>query len=134
MNRIFYDCIDKFLVVYLNDALVFSKSEVEHIKHLEKVLSRFREHKLYVSPKKCNFMRYEMGFLWLIVDKDGIRVDPSKVDVIISWLRPEKLTDLRSLLGLIQVFRRFIKNFSGIAAPFTNLTEKDRGIHKWKFI
>lgn len=131
MNRIFYDCVDVFLVVYMDDLLIFSKDEESHMKHLEIVLSRLREHKLYVSPKKCEFMKIEIDFLGLIVGKNGIRVNPSKVEVLKSWPRPQSLTDVRSFIGLLQFFRRFIKDFSTLATPLTNLTKKGYGIQKW---
>jgi len=131
MNRIFYDCIDVFMVVYMDDLLIFSKDEESHLKHLETVLSRLKENDLYASPKKCEFMKDEMNFLGLIVGKNGIRVNPEKVKVLKTWPKPENLTELRSFLGLIQFFRRFIKGFSGIAAPLTDLTKKEKGIQCW---
>ena len=101
MNRIFYDCVDVFLVVYMDDLLIFSKDEESHIKHLNTVLCRLREHKLFVSPKKCEFMKSEIDFLGLVVGKNGIRVNPLKVEVLKSWPRPQSLTDVRSFIGLL---------------------------------
>ena len=131
MNRIFHDCIDEFLVVYMDDLLVFSKNEEEDLPHVETVFSRLKEHQLYVSARKCEFLRSEIQFLGLIVGTEGVRVNPEKAEVLRTWPRPETLTELRSFLGLLQFFRRFIKSFSGIAAPLTNLTRKEQGIHKW---
>ena len=131
MNRIFYDCVDVFMVVYMDDLLIFSKDEESHIRHLETVLSRLKENKLYVSPKKCEFMKNELDFLGLVVGKEGIRVNPKKVEVLKTWPKPKTLTEVRSFMGLLQFFRRFIKDFSKISAPLTNLTKKGVGIQKW---
>jgi hypothetical protein len=101
MNNIFYDCIDDFLVVYMDDLLIFSKNEEDHMRHVEMVLQRLREHKLYVSPKKCVFMSTEIEFLGFIVGKDGLRVDPKKIEVIENWPRPTRITEGPSFLGLV---------------------------------
>ena len=108
MNRIFYDCVDVFMVVYMDDLLVFSKDEESHVRHLETVLSRLQENKLYVSPKKCDFMKTEIDFLGMVVGKEGIRVNPKKVELLRTWPKPETLTEVRSFMGLLQFFRRFI--------------------------
>ena len=131
MNDIFHDCIDDFLCVYIDDLLVFSKDEDSHMRHLEKVLSRLKQHELYVSPKKCAFFEEEMDFLGLLIGKHGIKVNPKKVEVLKTWPKPDSITDIRSFLGLLQFFRRFIPNFAKIAAPLTDLTKKDRGVHMW---
>ena len=131
MNEIFHDCIDDFLCVYIDDLLVFSKDENSHMRHLDIVLSRLKEHELYVSPKKCEFFRDEMDFLGLKIGKHGIKVNPKKVEILKTWPKPVSITDLRSFLGLLQFFRRFIPKFSGLAAPLTDLTKKDSGLSRW---
>ena len=128
MNNIFYDCIDEFLVVYMDDLLIFSKNEEDHLRHVEEVLKRLRDHELYVSPKKCMLMRKLKEFLDFIVGEDGLRVDPRKLEVIQNWPRPANITEIRSFLGLVQFFRRFIAKFSEIAIPLTNLTKKNQSI------
>ena len=130
MNRIFYDSIDVSLVAYMDDVLIFSKDEESHPKHLEIVLKHFQEHERYVSPKKCEFMQEEIDFLRFLVGKKGLRVNPENVEVLKTWPKPEKLTDFRRFVGLLQFFRRFIPKFSEIAAPLTNLTKKGVGIDK----
>ena len=82
MNQISYDCIDVFLVVYMDDLLVFSKTEEEHFRNLETVLERLKRNELYVSPKKCEFFQTEIDFLGFLVGRDGIKVNPEKVDVL----------------------------------------------------
>ena len=131
MNTIFYDCIDVLMVVYMDEVLVFRKDMKSHLQHLEIVLSRLKEHKLYVSPKKCDFMKKEINFLGLVVGQKGIKVDPKKVEVLKAWPKPKTLTEVRSFMGLLQFFRRFIKDFSKLSAPLTNLTRKGEGIQKW---
>ncbi len=119
------------MVVYMDDLLIFSKDQKSHIKHLKKVLSRLEEHKLYVSPKKCEFMKSEISFFGMIVGRRGTKVDSKKVEVLKNWPTQKTLTDVRSFMGLLQFFRRFIKDFSKIATPSTNLSKKGEGIHKW---
>ncbi len=102
-----------------------------HLRHLETVLSRLKDHELYVSPKKCEFMKRELSFLVMISGKGGINTHPMKVQVLKEWPKPMKLSDLRSFMGLLQFFRRFSKNFSQLAIPLTNLTKKGEGIGNW---
>ena len=103
---------------------------MSHLEHLEIVISQLREHELYVSPKKCEFMKTEMEFLGFTVGEKGLRFNPEKVKVLKTWPKPDTLTDLRSFLRLLQFFRRFISGFSEIATPLTNITKKDKGIEK----
>lgn len=130
MNRIFYNCIDVFLVVYMDDLLIFSKNEADHLEHLDIVLSRLQDEELYVSPSKCDFMTKETEFLGMIVGGDGVKVSPEKVVAVQNWPKPCSLTELRGFIGLLQFFRRFIKDFSKIAAPLTSLSRKGKGIQK----
>lgn len=126
MNRIFYDCIDMFLVVSMDDLL-----EVSHIQHLETVLKRLSEHELYASPKKCELMKDEIEFLGLIIGRNGIKVNPKKAEILRTWPNPKRLTEIRAFIGLLQFFCRFIKNFSALADALINPTKKDQGIDKW---
>jgi len=131
MNSIFHDCMDEFIVVYMDDLLIFSKDKESHYKHLEIVMSRLEEHELYVSPKKCSFMQENIEFLGLIIGNDGIKVNPEKVEVLRTWPKPKSVTEIRSFLGLMQFFRRFVPDFSKIASPLTDLTKKGSGVHRW---
>ena len=115
----------------MDDLLIFSKDEASLLKHLETVLRRLEENKSFVSPEKCEFMKTEIDFLVFLVGKDRLKVSPSKVAVLTTWPKPKSLFEVRSFLGLLQFFRRFIPNFSEIAAPITNLKKKDQGIGKW---
>ncbi len=131
MNRIFYDCLDVFMDVYLDDLLIFSEEEKSHIQHLNTVLSHLKDHKLYVSPTKCECMNSEISFLAMIVGTEGIKFDPIKVEVLKKLPIPTTLTDLRPFSGLLQFFRYFIKDFSKLATPLTDLTKKEQVIQKW---
>ncbi|XP_071909683.1 uncharacterized protein [Coffea arabica] len=123
-ERIFKKYLDQFVVVFIDDILIYSKTQEEHVKHLEIVLQILREHKLYAKFSKCEFWLEEISFLGHKVSKDGIAVDPAKVEAVMNWKRPETPTEIRSFLGLAGYYRRFIQDFSKIAGPMTELTKK----------
>ena len=114
MNGIFHEYIDRFLVIYMDDLLIFSKTREEHLQHIRAVLCKLRENELFVSPKKCQFMTEETEFLGLLVGRDGIRVNPEKVRAIEQWPTPTSLTELRSFLGLIQFFGGLLRDFLNV--------------------
>ncbi|XP_027151875.1 uncharacterized protein LOC113751928 [Coffea eugenioides] len=124
MQRIFKKYLDQFVVVFIDDILIYSKTQEEHVKHLEIVLQILREHKLYAKFSKCEFWLEEISFLGHKVSKDGIAVDPAKVEAVMNWKRPETPTEIRSFLGLAGYYRRFIQDFSKISGPMTELTKK----------
>ncbi|WVZ63548.1 hypothetical protein U9M48_013172 [Paspalum notatum var. saurae] len=114
MNLVFMNELDKFIVVFIDDILIYSKNEEEHAEHLQIVLSRLREHKLYAKFSKCH-----------ILSEKGVAVDPSKVECVLNWKQPETVTEIRSFLGLASYYRRFIKDFSKTTKPMTSLTKKN---------
>ncbi|XP_027155850.1 uncharacterized protein LOC113756359 [Coffea eugenioides] len=124
MQRIFKKYLDQFVVVFIDDILIYSKTREEHVKHLEVVLQILREHKLYAKFSKCEFWLDEISFLGHKVSKEGIAVDPAKVEAVMNWKQPETPTEVRSFLGLAGYYRRFIQDFSKIAGPMTELTKK----------
>ncbi|XP_071905702.1 uncharacterized protein [Coffea arabica] len=124
MQRVFKKYLDQFVVVFIDDILIYSKTREEHVKHLEIVLQILREHKLYAKFSKCEFWLDEISFLGHKVSKDGIAVDPAKVEAVMNWKQPETPTEIRSFLGLAGYYRRFIQDFSKIAGPMTELTKK----------
>ncbi|WVZ62766.1 hypothetical protein U9M48_012471 [Paspalum notatum var. saurae] len=121
MNSVFMNELDKFVVVFIDDILIYSKNEKEHEEHLRVVLTRLREHKLYAKFSKCAFV----GFLGHILVEKGVAVNPSKVKDVLNRKRPETVTKIRSFLGLAGYYRHFIKDFSKIAKPMTSLTKKN---------
>ncbi|WVZ97041.1 hypothetical protein U9M48_042606 [Paspalum notatum var. saurae] len=125
MNSVFMNELDKFVVVFIDDILIYSKNEKEHEEHLRVVLTRLREHKLYAKFSKCAFWLKQVGFLGHILSEKGVAVDPSKVKDVLNWKQPETVTEIRSFLGLAGYYRRFIKDFSKIAKPMTSLTKKN---------
>ncbi|WVZ52838.1 hypothetical protein U9M48_003857 [Paspalum notatum var. saurae] len=125
VNSVFMDYLDKFVVVFIDDILIYSKTEAEHEEHLRLVLQRLREHKLYAKFSKCEFWIDEVRFLGHVVSKGGIAVDPSKVSTVTNWKVPEIPKEVRGFLGLAGYYRRFIKKISRIAKPMTSLLEKD---------
>lgn len=128
MNDVFRDYLGKFVVVYLDDILVFSKSAAEHERHLRLVLQRLREHKLYARAEKCHFNKPEVEFLGHIVGADGVKVDPRKVKAVEDWPVPTSVHELRSFLGLANYFRRFLQGYSSLVRPLTDLLKNDAGV------
>src|SRR3954466_2042155 len=125
MNKVFMEFLDKFVVVFIDDILVFSKNEEEHKEHLRLVLEKLREHQLYAKFSKCEFWLKEVGFLGHVISGEGIAVDPTKVETVTKWEAPTTVGEIRSFLGLAGYYRRFIENFSKIAKPMTELLKKD---------
>jgi len=124
MNRVFRPYLDKFVVVFIDDSLIYSKDRDEHGDHLRMVLQTLREHKYYGKLKKCEFLLEEVVFLGHVVTKEGTKVNHQKVKAITEWSRPTNITEIRSFLGLAGYYQRFVKDFSKIASPMTNLLKK----------
>ncbi|MCI17964.1 retrotransposon protein, partial [Trifolium medium] len=126
MNRIFHSFLDRFVVVFIDDILIYSKSEEEHKEHLSIVLQVLQEKKLYAKLSQCEFWLKEVSFLGHIISSGGISVDPAKVDAVSQWGTPDSVAEIRSFLGLAGYYRRFIEGFSRLALPLTQLTRKDQ--------
>ena len=125
MHRIFQPYLDQFVVVFVDDILIYSQSEWEHEYHLRIVLQLLRDHQPYAKFSKCEFWLTEVRFLGHVVSASGVSVDPEKVEAVMSWERPKSVFKIRSFLELAGYYRRFIENFSKIAAPMTKLTRKE---------
>ncbi|KAM0911004.1 hypothetical protein ACQ4PT_013787 [Festuca glaucescens] len=126
MNKVFMEYLDKFVVVFIDDILIYSKDEAEHERHLRLIMEKLRDHKLYAKFSKCEFWLDRVGFLGHIVSAEGVAVDPSKVAAVTEWESPKNAGEIRSFLGLAGYYRRFIENFSKIAKPMTELLKKEK--------
>jgi hypothetical protein len=124
MNKVFMDELDKFVVVFIDDILVYSSTAKEHGQHLRVVLERLRQNQLYAKFSKCKFWLEEVAFLGHVLTAEGVAVDLTKIEAVKECEQPRNLTDIRSFLGLAGYYRRFIENFSKIAKPMTNLLKK----------
>ena len=124
MNRVFKPYLDSFVVVFIDDILIYSRGEEEHKSHLRIVLQTLREKQLFAKFSKCEFWLKEVAFLGHVVSGDGIKVDPKKTEAVKNWPRPLTSSEIRSFLGLAGYYRRFVQGFSSIASPLTRLTQK----------
>ena len=125
MNRVFHDYLDKFIIVFIDDILVYSKTREDHEMHLRLALERLQFEKLYAKFSKCEFWLDRVMFLGHIVSEEGVAVDPAKIEAIINWKQPKTVTEIRSFLGLVGYYRRFVEAFARLAGPLTTLTRKD---------
>ena len=130
MHQTFRDQLDDFVLVFLDDILIFSKTAEEHVKHVQTVLEILRKEKLYAKASKCEFFKTEVEFLGHHVGRDGIRMMDDKLQAINEWPGPKKAGDVRAFLGTAGYYRKFIRNFSAIAAPLSELT-KDTVKWEW---
>ena len=119
------DMLDDFVVVFLDDICIYSQNVTEHAKHVEKVLARLAEHKLFAKGLKCDFAVSEVEYLGYVVSPDGLGPMQAKVKAIAEWKTPRNVSDVRSFLGLVSYYRKFIPNFARIAAPLNDLVKKD---------
>ncbi|KAJ9544849.1 hypothetical protein OSB04_024556 [Centaurea solstitialis] len=126
MNRVCRPYLDKFVIVFIDDMLIYSRSKEDHEQHLTLILDLLKAEKLYAKFLKCEFWVREVHFLGHVVNKEGIHVDPAKIEAIKKWEAPKTPTEIRQFLGLAGYYRRFIANFSKIAQPLTTLTQKDK--------
>ncbi|XP_058217483.1 uncharacterized protein LOC131328567 [Rhododendron vialii] len=124
MNRIFRAYLDRFVVVFVDDILIYSPTEEEHQAHLTIVLELLREHQLYAKLSNCEFWLSEVKFLGHVVSKGGVSVDPGKIESVLNWQRSKNVFEIRSFLGLAGYYRCFVLDFSRLAAPMTRLTRK----------
>ena len=125
INRLFQPYLDQFVVVFVDDILIYSQSEVEHEDHLRIVLQLLRDHQLYAKFSKCEFWLAKVDFLGHVVSASGMSVVPGKVEAVMSWERPKSVFEIHSFLGLAGYYRRFIEDFSRLAALMTKFTRKE---------
>ena len=132
INRALRGLVDDFCIVYLDDILVFSRTEEEHAEHLQQVCQRLRDAELYAKPTKCEFFQKEMEFLGFIINADGIRMDPDRIRTIKEWEDhpPQSYRDVQVFLGFCNFYRRFIKRYSAITQPLTSLLKGSKNGRK----
>ena len=134
MNKIFSKQLNKFVLVYLDDILIYSKTLEDHLKHMRIALQVLRDAKLYAKLSKCEFCLPEVAFLGHLVGKDGIKVDPKKIKAVMNYPRPRTVTEVRSFLGLCNYFRKYVRGYSHIAHPLTELTTRDKTLSTWTVV
>eukprot|EP00253_Pinus_taeda_P008401 PITA_08401 len=126
MNNIFHQYLDQFMLIFVDDILIYSRTIEEHQEHLIMVLQTLREHQLYAKFSNCDFFKEEIQYLGHVITRDGIAVDPEKIKAIMEWLVPRDVTDIQSFMGLAGYYRRFVEGFSKVAFPITSLQKKGR--------
>jgi hypothetical protein len=128
MNSVLAPFLRKFVLVFIDDILIYSASWADHLKHLRMVFEKLREHQFYLKRSKCAFGKTELLYLGHIISQDGVSTDPSKTDAMKKWPTPTSVTELRGFLGLTGYYRRFVKHYGIIAKPLTNLL-KHKAFH-----
>ena len=129
MNRVFSPYLDKFIIVFIDDILIYSKNEEDHVKHLEMTLNLLRLHQLYEKFEKCDFWQHEVKFLGHVVSRSGIAMDPTKIEAVLNWKAPTTPTEVRSFLGLAGYYRRFIEGFFQNCSPIDEIDSEECQIH-----
>ncbi|GJR03032.1 putative reverse transcriptase domain-containing protein [Tanacetum coccineum] len=124
MNRVCKPYLDKFVIIFIDDILIYSKDKKEHEEHLKAILELLKKEKLYAKFSKCEFWIPKVQFLGHVIDSRGIHVDPAKIESIKDWASPKTPTEIRQFLGLAGYYRRFIEGFSKIDKSMTKLTQK----------
>ncbi|GKA82752.1 putative nucleotidyltransferase, ribonuclease H [Tanacetum coccineum] len=126
MNRVCKPYLDKFVIVFIDDILIYSRNEKEHEEHLKTILEMLKKEELYAKFSKCEFWINTVKFLGHVIDSSGIHVDPAKIEAVKNWASPTTPSEIRQFLGLAGYYRRFIEGFSKIAKPMTELTQKNQ--------
>ncbi|KAL0149040.1 hypothetical protein M9458_055655, partial [Cirrhinus mrigala] len=131
INDVFRDMLNHWVIVYIDDILIYSDSFQEHVNHVRSVLQRLRQHQLYAKLEKCEFHLTKISFLGYIISPEGVAMDDSKVRAVVNWLQPTTIKELQCFLGFAIFYRRFIRNFSSITAPLTTMSKGGRQRLSW---
>jgi hypothetical protein len=131
MNKVLKDFIGKFVIVYLDDILIFSKIEEKHLNHLVAVLRRLQQEKLLINIKKSTFMRTKLIYLGFFIFANELKMDPKKIEAIKDWPLLKSVFEVRSFHGLASFYRKFIQNFSGISSPMMDKVKKRHKYFHW---
>jgi hypothetical protein len=121
MNQLFHPYLRKFVLVFFDDILIYSKTWKEHMKHLEHVLSLLEKNQFYAKLSKCSFGKEEVEYLGHVISREGVKVDPEKIKAITEWPKPKNISKLKGFLGLTRYYQRFIKNYAHLTTPLSNL-------------
>jgi hypothetical protein len=131
MNEVLKDFIEKFIIVYLDDILIFSKTEAEHMKHLSTMMWRLQQEKLLINMKKSLFIKIELTYLGFVIFVNKLKMDPDKVELIKNWTSPKSIFEVRRFHGLASFYKKFIKNFRGISVPMMDIVKKRHKSFHW---
>ena len=126
MNRVFSPYLEKFVIVFIDDILVYSGRLEEHVEHLQTVLQILRERQLYAKFSKCQFWLDKIAFFGHVISTEGVSVDPQKIEAIVNWKPPTNVSEVRSFLRLTGYYKKIVEGLSKIATPLTNLLKKDQ--------
>nr|GFC63919.1 putative reverse transcriptase domain-containing protein [Tanacetum cinerariifolium] len=124
INQVCKPYLDKFMIFFIDDILIYSKDEKEHEEHFKAILELLKKEELYAKFSKCEFWIPKVQFLGHVIDSQGIHVDLAKIEFVKDWASPKSPTKIRQFLGLAGYYRRFIEGYSKIAKPMTKLTQK----------
>ncbi|KAL0157403.1 hypothetical protein M9458_048649 [Cirrhinus mrigala] len=124
VNDVFRDMLNRWVIVYIDDILIYSNSYSEHVQHVRCVLQRLISHQLFAKEEKCDFHKDKISFLGYIISSEGVAMEEKKVDAVLNWPRPNTLRELQRFLGFANFYRRFIRNFSTVAAPLSAMVKK----------
>jgi hypothetical protein len=124
MNEILAPFLRKFVVVFIDDVLIYSNTWEEHLSHIAQVFQALQQHQFYVKLTKCSFVKQKLHYLGYVISSEGVAIDPGKIKIIADWPPPENVKELRSFLGMASYYRKFVKHFGWISKPLTNLLKK----------
>jgi hypothetical protein len=131
MNEVLKEFIGKFVIVYLDDILVYNQSREEHLRHLRLVLDKLQQEKILIHLRKCSFVKTKLVYLGFVVSGEGLRMDHEKLKDIMNWPTPKNVCEVRGFHGLARFYRKFIRNFSGICAPIIETIKGTKQPFKW---
>uniref|UniRef100_A0A8C2C1P2 ribonuclease H n=1 Tax=Cyprinus carpio TaxID=7962 RepID=A0A8C2C1P2_CYPCA len=131
MNDVFRDMLNKWVMVYIDDILIYSNTMEEHVRHVRSVLNRLIQHQLYAKAEKCEFHQTSISFLGYVISQQGVAMEDKKVSAVLEWPLPQTVKELQRFLGFANFYRRFIRNFSTIASPLTTMTKRHTTRLSW---